>query len=81
MPPPRAGLVSSSFKTFKWFPSPRKTQGLKKKTTIRDKTFALSSAKAVALLKEERKKNEQEKEKAPEQSNSDEGMCSRKLGT
>ena len=53
-------------KYFKFFPSPRKVQGPKKKTTLRDHTFAISSATAVKLLSEEREKKKAIEEKKNE---------------
>lgn len=52
--PKQGSTISAAFKGYKWFPSPRKTQGPKYKKTIRDKTFALSSSAAVQLLEKER---------------------------
>ncbi|XP_066972274.1 uncharacterized protein [Macrobrachium rosenbergii] len=61
--------VSDIFKSFKFSPSPRKDQGAKKKKTIRDKTFAISSSQGIACLKAERdekKRLEEEKIKKRE---------------
>ena len=61
--------VSDIFKSFKFSPSPRKDQGPKKKKSIRDKTFAISSSQGIACLKAERdekKRLEEEKIKKRE---------------
>ena len=62
IPPSRAPTavgvagISPTMKYFKFFPSPRKLAGPKKKMTLRDHAFAISSATAVKLLSEEREK-------------------------
>ena len=61
--------VSDVFKNYKFCPSPRKEQmPKKKKLSLRDRTFAISSAKGLAYLQAERdEKEQQEDEKKQKQ--------------
>ena len=53
--------VSDVFKKYKFCPSPRKEQmPKKKKLSLRDQTFAISSAKGLAYLQAEREEKEQQ---------------------
>ena len=55
--------ISPCMKNFRFFPSPRKHLGPKKRVTLRDHTHAITSAQAIQLLAEEREKKRAEEEK------------------
>ena len=55
--------VSDVFKSYKFCPSPRKEQmPKKKKLSLRDQTFAISSAKGLAYLQAERDEKQQQED-------------------